>query len=100
MSVSMYMLLCMSTSVCMLLYVYVSMCMLLCVYVSVCLLLCVYVFVGFPSKESTCNAGDPGLVPGSGRSPGEGIGYPLQFSWASLVAQTVKNPPAMRDTQV
>ena len=38
-------------------------------------------------KESTCNAGDPGSIPGSGRSPGEGIGYPLQYSWASLVAQ-------------
>ena len=37
-------------------------------------------------KESACNAGDPGSVPGSERSPGEGIGYALQFSWASLVA--------------
>ena len=51
-------------------------------------------------KESTCNAGDPGSIPGSGRSPGEGIGYPLQYSWASLVAQLVKNPPAMRETWV
>ena len=42
-------------------------------------------------KESACNAGDPGLIPGSGRSAGEGIGYPLQYSWASLVAQLVKN---------
>ena len=54
---------------------------------------------GFPcgsaGKESTCNAGDPGSTPGSGRSPGEGIGYPLQCSRASLVAQLVKNPPAM-----
>ena len=49
-------------------------------------------------KESTCNAGDPGLIPGSGISPGEGIGYPLQYSWASLVAQLAKNPPAMRET--
>ena len=49
-------------------------------------------------KESACNAGDPSSIPGSGRSPGEGIGYPLQFSWASLVAQLVKNPPAMRET--
>ena len=40
-------------------------------------------------KESTCNAGDPGSIPGLGRSSGEGIGYPLQYSWASLVA--VKN---------
>ena len=47
-------------------------------------------------KESTCNAGDPGLIPGSGRSTGEGIGYPLQDSWVSLVAQLVKNLPAMR----
>ena len=49
---------------------------------------------GFPGssagQESVCNAGDPGLIPGSGRSPGEGIGFPLQYSWASLVAQTVK----------
>jgi len=42
-------------------------------------------------KESACNAGDLGLIPGSGRSPGEGIGYPLQYSWASLVVQLVKN---------
>ena len=41
-------------------------------------------------KESTCNAGDPSWIPGSGRSAGEGIGYPLQYSWASLVAQLVK----------
>ena len=52
------------------------------------------------SKESTCNAGDPGSILGSGRSPGEGIGYPLQYSWASLVAQLVKNPPAMWETWV
>ena len=44
-------------------------------------------------KGSTCNAGDPGSIPGSGRSVGERIGYPLQNSWASLVAQLVKNPP-------
>ena len=51
---------------------------------------------GFPDnsvgKESTCNAGDSGSIPASGRSTGEGIGYPLQYSWASLVAQLVKNP--------
>ena len=41
-------------------------------------------------KESACDAGDPGSIPGSGRSAGEGIGYPLQYSWASLVAQLVK----------
>ena len=47
-------------------------------------------------KQSTCNAGDPGSIPGLGSSLGEGIGYPLQHSWASPVAQMVKNPPAMR----
>ena len=51
-------------------------------------------------KESACNAGVPGSIPGSGRSPGEGIDYPLQYSWASLVAQMVKNPPAMQETWV
>ena len=51
-------------------------------------------------KESICKAGDPGLIPGLGRSPGEEIGYPLQYSWASLVAQLVKNPPAMQETWV
>ena len=49
-------------------------------------------------KESARNAGDPSSIPGSGSSSGEGIGYPLQYSWASLVAQTVKNPPATRET--
>ena len=52
-------------------------------------------FLGFPgsssSNESACNSGEPGLIPGSARSPGEGIGCPLQYSWASLAAQTVKN---------
>ena len=48
-------------------------------------------------KESTCNVGDPGSNPGLRRSSGEGIGYPLQYSWASLVVQTVKNPTAMLD---
>ena len=51
-------------------------------------------------KESACNAGDPCSIPGLGRSPGEGIGYPLQYSWASLVAQLVKNPSAMWETWV
>ena len=51
-------------------------------------------------KESTCNAGVPGWIPGWGRSPGEGTGYPLQYPWASLVAQLVKNLPAMRETWV
>ena len=51
-------------------------------------------------KESTCNAGDPGLIPRSGRFAGEGMGYLLQYSWASLMAQLVKNPPAVRETWV
>ena len=60
---------------------------------------------GFPGssigEESTCNAGDPGSIPGLGRSPGEGIGYPLQYSWSFLVAQMVlKNLPAKQETWV
>ena len=51
-------------------------------------------------KEATCSAGDLGLIAGLGRSAGEGIGFPLQYSWASLVAQTVRNPPAMWETWV
>ena len=51
-------------------------------------------------KESACNKGDPGKFPELGRSSGEGIGYPLQYSWASLVVQLVKNPPAMWETCV
>ena len=60
--------------------------------------------LGFPhssvGKESACSAGDPGSIPGSRRSTGEGIGYALQYSWASLVAQLVKNPPTMQETLV
>ena len=60
--------------------------------------------MGFPDSsvgtESACNAGDPGSIPGSGRSAGEGIGYPLQYSWTSLVAQLVKNLLIMRETWV
>ena len=60
--------------------------------------------MGFPhssvGKESTCNAGDPSSIPGSGISAGEGIGYPFQYSWASLVTQLVKNPPAMWETRL
>jgi len=63
-----------------------------------------YVFSYFPDssvgKECACNAGDSSLIPGSGRSTGEGLGYPLQYSWASLVAQLVKNPPAKQETWV
>ena len=51
-------------------------------------------------KESICNAGDPGLIPGLGRSTGEGVGYLLQHSWASLVVQLVNNPPAVWKTWV
>ena len=51
-------------------------------------------------KEAACNAGDPSLTPGSGRSAGEGTGYPPLYSWASLIAQLVKNLPAMRETWV
>jgi len=60
--------------------------------------------LGFPDsffgKESTCNAGEPSSIPESGRSTGEGIGYPLQYSWTSLVAQLVRNLPAMWETWV
>ena len=65
---------------------------------------CIHVTVGLPDssagKESACNARDPGLIPGSGRSAGEGIGYPLQYSWAFRVAQMVKSLPAIRETWV
>ena len=60
--------------------------------------------LGFPGssvgKESACNAGDPGSIPGSGRFTREGIGYPFQDSWASMVAQLVKNLPAVWETWV
>ena len=58
---------------------------------------CPYSSVG---KKPACNVGDPCLISGSGRSPREGIGYPLQYSWAFLVAQLVKTPPAMWETWV
>ena len=60
--------------------------------------------MGFPGssadQESAYNARDSSLIPGSGRSPEEGKGYPLQCSWASLMAQMVKNLPAMQETWV
>ena len=63
-----------------------------------------FLTMGFPGssagKESAYKAGAPVVIPGSGRSPEEGIGCPLQYSWASLVAQLVKNPPAMQETWV
>ena len=75
-----------------------------------CLTVVAFVFLsfgplrGFPDssigKEYACNSGDAGLTPGSERSAGGGIGYPLEYSWASLVAQLVKNPPAMWETWV
>ena len=68
------------------------------------LILCIKWMSGFPDssvgKESACNAGDSGLIPGPGRSAGEGMGYPPQYSRASLVAQLAKNPPAMWETWV
>ena len=69
-----------------------------------CMCVCVCVHIVFPgssaSKESACNTGDPGLIPGSWRFPWEGVGFPLQYSWDSLVAQTVKNLPAIWETWV
>ena len=63
-----------------------------------------YLIMGSPDssvgKESACNAGDPGLIPRLGRSPGEWLGYLLQYSWASLVAQLVKNLPALWESWV
>ena len=67
---------------------------------------CTWLFssLGFPcssaGKESVCNAGVPGLIPGWRSFPGEGMCYPLQYPWASLVAQMVKNPPAVWETWV
>ena len=64
----------------------------------------IYIITGFPDssvgKESACSAGDPGSISGLGKSAGEGIGYPLQHSCVSLVAQLVKNLPAMWETWV
>ena len=77
-----------------------------CVYIYIYIHIYIYIWLchGLPDssvgKESACITGDPGSIPGSGRSPGEGIGYPLQYSWASFVAQLVKNPPAMQETWV
>ena len=112
---------CMCVYMCMCLYMCVSVCICVCVCVYVCVCVCVCVHtphllhlliwswdcshvLDFPGssadKEFACNAGDLGSIPGLGRSPGEGIGYPFQYSWASLVAQTVKNLPAMQKTWV
>ena len=63
-----------------------------------------YLILWYPcssaGKESAGNAGDHGPIPGSGRSPGEGISHLLQYSWTSLVAQMVKNPSAMQETWI
>ena len=63
-----------------------------------------YIYSGFPDssigKESACNAGEPGSIPRLGRSTGEQIAYPPQYSWASMVAQLVKNLPAMQESPV
>ena len=73
----------------------------LCTYRPLCFVFCI---LGFPDssagRESACNAGDPGLIPGSGSTPGQGTGYSLQYSWAPLVAQLVNNPPIMQETWV
>ena len=71
--------------------------------VSKCPLYVTPVLLGFPGgsgSKSACNAGELGLISGSGGSPGEGIGYSLQYSWASMVAQTIKNLPAMQEIWV
>ena len=64
----------------------------------------IHLTVGFSDssdgKESACSAGDLGSIPGSGRSSGEGIGYLLTYSWASFLAQLVKNPLAMQETSL
>ena len=59
-----------------------------------------YVFLSSVGKESTCNVGDPGSILGSGISAKTGIGYPLQYSWASPVAQLVNNLPSVWETWV
>ena len=60
--------------------------------------------MGFPDRsvcnELTCNARDPGSIPGLGKSAGEGIGYTFKYSWAFLMAYLVKNPPVMGETWV
>ena len=63
-----------------------------------------FTFTGSPGssddKQSACNAGDPGSIPGLENSPGEGIDEPLHFSWTSLVVQMVKNLLAIQETWV
>ena len=61
--------------------------------------ICIYTYI-YTHIHIHIHAGNPGSIPGSGKSPGEGIDYPLQYLWASLVFQTAKDPPAMRKTWV
>ena len=60
--------------------------------------------MGFPGrsagKESACNAVEPGSIPGLVSSPGEWIGYPLQYSWASVVSQMINDPPVIQETLI
>ena len=72
----------------------------ICLYINTLCSVCMGCPGSSAGKESACHAGDPGLIPELGRSPGEGISYPIQYSWVSLVAQMVKNPPAMQQTWV
>ena len=80
----------------------------MCVYIYIYIYVCVYIYIyacmGFPGssagKESPCNAGDPSSTLGSGRYPGDGVGYPLQYFWASLVAQLVKKLPITQEIWV
>ena len=73
----------------------------ICIYIFIYILLYINAFLDSSvGKESACNAGDPSSIPRSERSPGEGIGCPPQYPWASLVAQLVKNQPAMWETWV
>ena len=93
-------------------YTHVCIYIILGAFVYVCMCVCVYIYInkilgGFPGSSagssagsSVCNARDPDLVPGSGRYAVEGIGYPFQYSWASLVAQMINHPLAMRETWV
>ena len=75
-------------------YIYIHMC--------VCVFIYIFTYVGFAGssagKETTCNARDPDSIPRLGRPTGEGIGYPPQYAWTYLVAQTVKNLPAVWET--
>ena len=88
----------------MLLWNYVNSCVKLLKIVKHCRIYRIFHSIGFPDssvgKESAYNAEDPSSNPGSGRPAGEGIGYPLRYSWASLVAQLVKHLPAMWETWV